>query len=263
MEIERVLSEKDNYNRALDTYYKKLMERTNVSQVENFATFRKFNINTVNDCGIFYIGNMAEMLLPEYIDEVSNFGVISPNNHMPIFNNRWVIPIKTPDGLVQNFVGYSPNADERYIYGTAKYYQRRETLWGLENLHLAYELGYAFITEGITDAIRLRDLGYKNSFARCGTHSSTVIDRQLNRCRHGLIFIPDRDDAGLRAVKSWKSSRSITLYIGFQYKDIDELCRESLENQDWAKSYLDACVSWIKSDTHSGQTYIKEKVTML
>lgn len=263
MEIEKALAEKNTYNKLLTDYYEKLAIRSDKSKIENFATFRKFDINTVKECGIFYIGNMAEMLLPEYIDDVSNFGVISPNNNMPIFNNRWVIPIKTSGGLVQNLVGYSPNADERYIYGTAKYYQRRETLWGLENLHLAYQLGYAFITEGITDAIRLRDLGYKNAFARCGTHSSVIIDKQLNRCRHGLIFIPDRDDAGLRAVKNWKSSRSVTLYIGFQYKDVDELCKESIENQDWLKSYLDACVNWILSDTHNGQLYINEKVTMI
>ena len=48
----------------------------------------------MKNCGIFYIGEMAEMLLPEYIDKISEFGVISPTNNMPIFKGRWVIPIK-------------------------------------------------------------------------------------------------------------------------------------------------------------------------
>lgn len=51
-------------------------------------------------CGIFYVGEMAEMLNPKYLDEVNSFGVISPTNNMPIFKNRWIIPIKTSDGLV-------------------------------------------------------------------------------------------------------------------------------------------------------------------
>lgn len=206
---------------------------------------------------------MAEMLIPKYIDDVANFGVISPTNNMPIFNNRWVIPIKDRNGLVQNFVGYNPSADERYIYGTAKYYERRGTLWGLENLSTAYKMGYAYVTEGITDAIRLRDLGYVNAFARCGTHSSQMIDKQLNRCRNGLIFIPDRDDAGLRAVKNWRANRSATLYISFKYKDIDELCRDSLDNQEWARKYIDACTDWIVTETHNGQASINERITML
>lgn len=261
--LEPALRDKQVYEKRLTSYYLDLYKRTNKEKVKEFADFRKFDINTVNKCGIFYIGEMAEMLLPQYIDEVSEFGVISPTNNMPIFKNRWVIPIKNESGLVENFVGYSPNADERYIYGTARYYQRRETLWGLENLHKAYEMGYAFVTEGITDAIRLRDLGYENAFAMCGTHSSEFIMQQLNRCRYGVIRIPDRDDPGLRALKNWKCNRNATLYINFQYKDIDALCAESKENQEWARDYLNACVDWIKTEEHKGQQCICESVTML
>ena len=141
------------------------------------------------------------MIIPKYIEHLEDFGVISPTNKKPIFNNRWVIPIKNEKGLVQNLVGYTPDAHERYIYGTALYYRRRDTLYGLENLYLAYEMGYAILVEGITDAIRLKSLGYRNTFAMCGTHKSDYILRQLNRCRHGVIKIPDRDNAGLKASK--------------------------------------------------------------
>lgn len=244
-------------------YYEDLKARQHKQKIAEFAELRKFSVDTVNNSGIFYVSEMAEMLLPKYLDDVKDFGIISPTNNMPIFKDRWVIPIKDQNGLILNFVGYSPSADERYIYGTGKYYQRRQTLWGLENLHIAYEMGYAYVTEGITDAMRLRDLGYPNSFARCGTHSQKFIDKQLNRCRHGVIQIPDRDDPGIRALKGWKCNRSVVLYIGFKYKDLDELCKESIENQEWAKSYLDACAEWIKSDTHNGSPQLCEKVTML
>jgi DNA primase len=139
-------------------------------------------------------------------------------------------------------------------------------------LQLAYDLGYAFVTEGITDTIRMRDMGYKNCFAMCGTHSSEYIIRQLNRCRHGVILIPDRDDAGLRALKGWKFNRSVTIFINLQYKDIDEMC--SIKNEDGTKTknednieifkeYADACVEWLKTETHDGKACSCEQVTVL
>lgn len=263
MQVGEALIEKGKYEQLLTNYVETLSNRSNKDKLKEFADFRKFKLETVENCGIFYVGEMAEMLLPTFIDTISKLGVISETNYKPIFKNRWVIPIKNEDGLVQNLVGYSPDADERYIYGTSKYYRRRETMYGLENLYLAYKMGYAIVTEGITDTIRLRDMGYENTFAMCGTHKSDFIMRQLNRCRHGVIRIPDRDDAGLRALKQWECNRHLTLMINMQYKDIDEMCRESTENQEWLQDYLRDCINWIVSDTHNGQKCLCETVTVL
>ena len=263
MKVGEALIGKGQYERILTDYVNDLSARSSKDKQREFADFRKFKLETVEKLDIFYVGEMAEMLLPNYIDKIAQFGVISETNYKPIFRDRWVIPIKNEDGLVQNLVGYSPNADERYIYGTSKYYRRRETMYGLENLSLAYEMGYAIVTEGITDTIRLRDMGYPNTFAMCGTHKSDFIMRQLNRCRHGVIRIPDRDDAGLKALKQWECNRHLTLMINLQYKDIDEMCRESEENQDWINAYLTDCIAWIKSETHNGQKCLCETVTVL
>lgn len=271
--IQSIIMEKTEYEKELTAYSKSLLKRTNIERLDYFAKLRAFNQETVDEAGIFYIGDMTEMLLPNYIDKVDDFGVISPTNLKPIFRNRWVIPIKTPEGLVQNFVGYSPYANERYIYGTAKYYRRQETLYGLENLEMAYDMGYALVTEGITDTIRLRDLGYKNSFAMCGTNTSDFVLRQLNRCRHGVILIPDRDDPGLRALKNWIYNRSMTIFINFAYKDVDEMCANKqtdseirIKNENniaWLKEAIDSCIDWIKSDEHRGKSGINEKITLV
>lgn len=264
--MEQVIKElqlKDRYEQLLTEYVNELRDRSNKEKLKEFSLFRDFSLEVIEESGIFYVGDMVEMLLPQYIDMLEDFGVISPANKKPIFSNRYVIPIKNEKGLVQNLVGYSAQANERYIYGTSKYYRRKDTLWGLENLKLAYELGYAILTEGITDAIRIRDLGYKNAFAMCGTHKSDYIIRQLNRCRHGIIKIPDRDEAGQRALKGWDFNRSITIYINLQYKDIDEMCRNSVGNKEWFKEYLEECIKWIKSDVHRGYKNISESVTIL
>ena len=251
------------YEQLLTAYVDELTQRSHKGQLNKFAEFRQFPIETVEKCGIFYVGEMTEMLTPKFIEYVEKFGIISPTNRRPIFTNRYAIPIKNERGLVQNLVGYSAEADERYIYGTATYYRRKETLWGLENLGLAYDMGYAILVEGITDAIRMRGMGYPNTFAMCGTHESEYIQRQLNRCRHGIIRIPDRDDAGMRALKGWECNRHITININFAYKDVDEMCRESEENQQWFKDYMQDCINWMVSDAHTGQKCICESVTIL
>ena len=263
MSIDNVIKQKRDYEEILTKYVGELQSRTNQDKLREFAELRDFSLDTIHKCGVFYIGEMAEMLLPSFIDEIANLGVISETNYKPIFRNRWVIPIKNEDDLVQNLVGYSPDADERYIYGTSRYYRRKETLYGLENLNLAYNMGYAIVTEGITDAIRLRDMGYPNSFAMCGTHNSDYIMRQLNRCKNGVIRIPDRDNPGLRALKGWECNRHLTLMINLQYKDIDEMCKRNEENKQWVHSYMADCINWIKSTEHGGYKSLCETVTIL
>lgn len=260
--MNKELQELNDYTDELTAYTNELKDRAGNKMLENFAEIRQFPLEIINQSDIFYIGDATEMLLPKYLGKVESFGVISPTNKKPIFHNRFVIPIKDVNGKVLNLVGYSKEADERYVYGTAKYYRRRETMYGLENLELAYDMGYAFLTEGITDAIRIRSLGYPNAFANCGTHKSDFIMKQLNRCRYGVIKIPDRDVAGQRALKKWECNRSITLNTFIKYKDIDEMCRDSVDNIAWVKEYLDICVDWIVSMEHRGYKSQSQVVTM-
>ena len=252
LDLESKLRSKVEYEQLLTDYTNELRRRAGDKMLAEFCDLRKFSMDTVKEADIFYIGDAAEMLIPSFFGAIDTLGVISGTNNRPIFHNRWVIPIKTKDGLVQNLVGYSPDADERYIYGTSAYYRRRDTLYGLENLKLAYELGYAIVTEGITDTICLRDMGYKNTFAMCGTHSSDTIINTLNRCKYGVIRIPDRDDAGKRALKGWTFKKHITLNVYLKYKDIDAMCRDSLDNREWAHEYLKAAIEILTSSSHNG-----------
>lgn len=260
--IELEIKNMSDYTNLITAYFKELKYRSGNKMLAEFAEQRRFPIEVINESDIFYIGDATEMLLPNYLGYVEDLGVISPTNKKPIFHNRYVIPIKDIHGNILNFVGYSKEADERYVYGTAKYYRRRETMYGLENLNIAYELGWAILTEGITDAIRIRSLGYKNTFANCGTHDSEFIMRQLNRCRYGVIKIPDRDEAGKRAQKKWDTYRSITLNTFIKYKDVDEMCKDSDENIELVKEYIEICIDWIISMEHRGYAAIQQEVTI-
>lgn len=262
MEILEELKEREEYSSLFTSYVEELRQRSNKSRLNDFAVMRDFPLETVEECGIFYVGEMSEMLLPKYMDTVDEFGVISNTNKKPIFKNRYAIPILTEDGKVENLVGYSKEADERYLYGTARYYRRRDTYWGLENINLAYELGYAIITEGITDAIRIRSLGFKNAFARCGTHDSDEMLEMMNRCRYGVIEIPDRDLAGLKALKKWDYLRSVTMFIPVQYKDVDSCCYKNEENKELIKEALNQLINWLVTEEHRGKKFPKEEVTV-
>lgn len=260
--IDKELKDMKEYTKGLTDYVNCLRERAGDKMLDYFAELRQFPREVIDEQKIFYIGDATEMLLPSFYDKVEEYGVISPTNKKPIFHNRFVMPIMDTDGNVLNLVGYSKEANERYVYGTAKYYRRRETMYGLENLNMAYELGYGIVTEGITDTIRLRGLGYKNTFAMCGTHKSDFIMKQLNRCRYGVIEVPDRDEAGQKAAKRWLCNRRVVLNTFVAYKDVDEMCSASPDNIQWVKDYLDNCIEFIKQKEHYGLNCGTEVVTM-
>ena len=126
-----------------------MRSRADSSKLDELAEFRRIDRKAFDEAGVFYIKDMAELLVPDYLDIINDFGIISNINGKPIFHERYVIPILNTKGKVINLVGYSWLAPERYVYGTAKYYRRKDTLYGLENLHLAYEMGYAVLLRAL------------------------------------------------------------------------------------------------------------------
>lgn len=261
-EVDTKIKERHEFHQRFTEYVEAMRGRASQAKLKELAEFREFPLELLEQLGVFWVGDMAEMLLPEYLGSIKDFGIVSETNNKPIFHERWAIPIRDTNGLVQNLVGYSPNFDERYIYGTGKYYSRPDTLWGLESLELAYEKGYAVLTEGITDAIRLRSLGIDNAFGRCGTLQSELVMRQLSRCRYGVIFIHDRDDAGDKTRKHWKATKFIRLNTYVAYKDSDEMLRDK-GNLEWFMSYFNEAVRRLTETPHLGVKCELECLTMV
>lgn len=249
------LKELDEYEKELDRltlYSESLYTRSDKKMLSELSELRKIPKSVLEEAGIFFIRNQVEMLLPGFVSELKDFGVISPANNQPIYHNRWVFPIKNSDGKVINFVGYSNVESTRYVYGTSKYYSRTNTLYGLENLDMAYKLGYAIVTEGITDALAVRGLGYKNVFAWCGTTGSAEKVKLLNRCRYGVIRIPDRDKAGDKAKEYWDFNRHFTLYTYCGFKDSAQMLAHGEDMREYYKGCLDKAIDWILLKQHKG-----------
>lgn len=256
------IEDKIKFRQQFTEYVNIVRSICNKEKLSELSKLRNIDLEEIEKCGIFYVEDNATLIIPQYFDKLDDFGVISQTNKRPIYENRWVIPIKDENGLVQSLVGYSNLTDERYVYATTKYYMRADTLWGLENIELAYEMGYAILVEGITDAIHIRSIGYPNTFASCGTRESDINMRQLNRCEHGIVRIPDRDKAGYKTKKHWVTNRYVTLNTPIQYKDSDETLKNN-DNLDWFKGYLDSCIGWLKQDKHRGKVCPTIEATML
>lgn len=259
-ELAQMRADLTRYNQ----YVSELKQRGNPDKLKELSKLRGFSEGLLDEHDIFWIGHMGEMLHPEFLDELAEFGVISLTNNKPIFSNRWVIPIKNTRGQVINLVGYTNEATERYVYGTGKYYDRNNTLFGLENFHEAYEKGWCIITEGITDTLSIRELGYKNTFAMCGTAKSAVKMQLLNRLRHGVIFVHDRDRAGDLTRRHWVTNRYFRFNVPLQYKDADATLHDpQQDNREWFMECLDMAIDWILQEEHNGIIKPSTEATML
>lgn len=245
--ISELLKERNELRKNLTDYTNLLVKLSNKDKQLELSELRKISIETIEKHNIFWVGNAVEMMIPEYISLLVDFGLISNTNNKPIFNNRWVIPIYDKDNMVQALVGYSNIADVRYVYSTTKFYLRGDTLYGEEQLNQTYKDGYAVLVEGITDALHIKDLGFNNIYANCGTRKGEINFLRLNRLKYGFIRIPDRDSAGERTKRTWVTDRYITLVTPPQFKDSDEVLRDERYIEVF-KEYLSMSIGMLKDD---------------
>ena len=255
MTVEDIVVDRYNFRKKFTEYVNTLYKLSNKEMQEEFARIRQMPIDSIKENDIFWVGNSAELMIPEYIGLLEKFGLVSEANNKPIFNNRWVIPIKDKDNLVQALVGYSNVSDNKYIYSTTDYYLRGDSLYGEEQLEQTMKDGYAVLVEGITDAIHIRSLGFDNIYANCGSRKGTVNFLRLNRLKYGLIRICDRDKAGDGTKNRWITDRYIDLVTPPQFKDSDEVLK-NVEYKEIFREYLEECIRIIKDNDLKGKTEI-------
>lgn len=252
-EIDRFISFSERFTDYISTVKERSYEKY-PDKIKELSEFRKIPVETLLEADVFYVGSEAELVHPSYIENLVDFGIISPTNNMPIYSDRYVFPIKDMQGNVLSHVGYRAKAAERYIYGTAKYYSRLNDLYGLENMPFAFNEGYAIVTEGITDALAFRGIGYKNAFAWCGVRKSSYKNLLLNRLRYGIIKVNDNDASGRRTIPLWDFDRSFLIKTPVIFKDT----AQAFEKPEWREHYkncLPVIVDCLKSTYGDGRLY--------
>lgn len=235
----------EEYVEEYRKYYNTLKELCkDNTKIKELSERRKISEDEFNRAEVIYVDNGTKLLIPEYLKYAKVFGIVSNTNNKPIFNNRYVFPIKDWNGNIVNLVGYSSESDERYVYGTGEWYRRRDFLYGLENISFAYEMGWGVLVEGISDTWALRQYGLRNVFGNCGVEFNNFKKEQLSRFGLGLIQIPDRDKPGLKLMRETDVDKKVNLFVPIMYKDSAETVENGLGEE--IKQAIESIQSWLE-----------------
>lgn len=254
----------DEYREKFTRYVNELTKRSRSmyrEQTETIVKMRGISRDTFEEQGIFYIRDSSEMLLPEYFDDIREFGIIAINNR-PIYNDRWVIPIYDMQGRVKNLVGYRAGNSDKYMYAGAKYFVRGDAIYGEENIKECIKSGYMIVVEGLMDRLRCIDLGYKNVIATCGADKSLYRMRVFNRVPR-VLFIPDNDSAGRKTREHWKCKTYLRLELPSKVKDIDEMAHMGKEYEEFTKGLLKESINELLNYTDGTVNKIDMRMEMI
>lgn len=238
------------YRELLTNYVNQLKNNAGDYMLEELAEMRKLKSDTIKNAGIFYIKDPAEMIVPEYIDSIRDFGIIAMNNR-PMYTERYVIPIYDTLGMVMALVGYKYGVNEKYMYANTRYFNRGDAIYGLECIDKCIEAECTFVVEGLMDRIRVRELGFENCIATCGADKSwerMLVFHNLNKC----VFIPDRDRAGMLTSKHWTCDSMARIILPTQFKDIDEFARQSSSTEQFCKDLLTESYKYMVNEVNAG-----------
>ena len=194
-------------------------------------TFRKLKIGYA---GVSELHKKGLMLEPakrtSFIEIMKETGFI--RNGREYFTNRIIFPNVTKNGEVLNFTG-------RAVSSTGLRYLNlpnlRKNLYLLDLADPEQEL---FLTESVTDAVSLHQLGY-SAAAVNGTALTERMKRSLEPFRN-IIIVPQNDKASMNAACSWCESIPrcrimLPEYIDGEEKDVNDILRLEGERQCEAK----------------------------
>lgn len=118
------------------------------------------------------------------------------------FRNRLTLPIWNEQGEIVSFAGRSIDKQTPKYLNTreTKVYNKSSLLYGLNRAKTAIRnQGFAILTEGYLDVIRLHSMGADNAIATCGTALTDKHAKLLARYTNCVVIMRDGDKAGKKA----------------------------------------------------------------
>jgi len=167
-------------------------------------TVEKFQLGYAMDS----FGGLKNFLLKNSINdkifELTGLFGFNQRGSYDLFRHRLMFPIHDYTGRVVAFSGRVLDADQRggkYVNSpTTEIYTKGKELYGL--FATRYEMGrkgFALISEGNLDFLRLYECGFVNSVASLGTAFTDSQITLLRRYTSNFTFIYDGDKAGRKA----------------------------------------------------------------
>ena len=111
------------------------------------------------------------------------------------------IPIRNFNGGLVGFTGRALDQDKKPKYLHSDNMPRNHVLFGE---HKAVKGGKCYLVEGHFDVIWLWQCGYRNVFGVMGSALSEYNAKKLVSWYDEIVFVPDGNDAGKKAVAQWK-----------------------------------------------------------
>lgn len=264
LNIDEVASSQYKFQRNLpinidiDTVIYNDMEIYN--EVDKVIAEDELNTRAVNELAAFRVFK-PDFLLKKHIVCADGLGLLqrqkifkysslamTDNNFL---TNKYLLPIRLPNGLVFTYMSYDPNADiNRYTMPSVKnnlrysYAHQGSMLGNLESLNIGGNEIYC--AEGFFDAYRLEESMGVPGIALLGSNLTKTKYRILREIKKKtgkrLIYVPDIDankaGTGNKLIGSdiWDNIFNFNLEFNTDkvYKDIDQYFREQAEKSgDW------------------------------
>jgi DNA primase len=151
-----------------------------------------------------------------YPEELArDVGLVKPSNRgdgsYDTFRNRLVFPIRDERGRVVGFGGRLVSGEgPKYLNSPETVvYDKSKVLYGLYEARQAISrAGRVLLVEGYMDVLALRQAGFGEAIASCGTALTSHHMEKIRRLCSNAVALFDSDDAGVRAAE-----RSLPLFL--------------------------------------------------
>lgn len=203
--MEQIMLEDYNY---VVFYSPKILENIRTSEEQSeyrkvLSEFRGLTEEALEEAHMFYLSDTNYEI--DYIisnDRVKEVLGIKDGNFITQ-QLRFVFPILDERKIIQGFIGYDYDQPKyKYLINIATFGDKTKLLYNKQHIKKAYETGIMLVEEGIADTINLNSMNVKNNVSLMGSYMTEHHARVLNRMDL-VVLIPDNDEPGQRAVKSW------------------------------------------------------------
>lgn len=198
--------------------------------VKWLAEYRNIAYETLRKAKVFYIfdDTLFDELIPDELDR-EIIGVKLRNDR--IYRERFVFPILSSDDRLVHWSGYDSESSTKYLFAKTPLVTKDKVFYNYNNVHHSYKLDVNIVVEGIFHSLRLTELSLKNNLGLLGKRMTDYHSRILNR--FGLnILIPDNDEAGEKALKSWKYKLKTKIAVIKLRKEKDPLTGKDVTDID-------------------------------